>query len=497
MQRTKIVCTIGPASNSPDVMRGLMRAGMDAGRINFSHGDYATHAQSIATLRQVAEEEGRLIAIIADLQGPKLRVGRIEGVVIELRERDEVTLTSHLRPGATDEIPVPHPQLLRDLRPGQTVLLDDGRLELVVVRAGEGNLKCRVVAGGQLTSHKGINVPGATLNLSALTPKDREDALFALEQGVDFFALSFVRRPTDVCELRQLLKSRGASVSIIAKIEKPEALSVFDEILAETYARVGGQPGLLENLAGIKERRWWPEGYLFTDAAAAAGAKAIEASGIRADEIGLLIDTSVCRDRLEPSSSVTVHHALDLPSWCLSFDLSNACLGFVSALQVAGNMIDTGQIDYALIVDGEGSRQLQQNTLDRLAGPDGIARADTSHHALCVGDLHQMRTDTKSLLDAGLQVSKLGWADAEEMGWLDADRYIIHQVSQVHTRMLCEYLGIDTARVPLTFPRLGNIGPASIPITLSMEAESLEPGDSVLLLGIGSGINASAIELIW
>jgi 3-oxoacyl-[acyl-carrier-protein] synthase-3 len=127
----------------------------------------------------------------------------------------------------------------------------------------------------------------------------------------------------------------------------------------------------------------------------------------------------------------------------------------------------------------------------------GIARADTSHHGLCVGDLEQMRTDTKSLLDAGLQVSKLAWIDAEELAWLDADRYIIHQVSQVHTRMLCEYLGIDTTKVPLTFPLLGNVGPASIPITLSMEAESLNLGDKVLLLGIGSGINTSAIELIW
>ncbi len=233
MPRTKIVCTIGPVSSSPEVMRGLMRAGMDVARINFSHGDYATHARSIATLRWVAEEEGRLVAVMADLQGPKLRVGEIEGGAVELREGDVVTLTSRLRPDATDEIPVPHPQLLHDLRPGQSVLLDDGRLELVVVRAGEGNLKCRVVAGGQLTSHKGINVPGAALHFSALTSKDREDALFALEQGVDFFALSFVHRPADVRELRQFLKGRGANASIIAKIEKPEALSVFDEIMAE------------------------------------------------------------------------------------------------------------------------------------------------------------------------------------------------------------------------------------------------------------------------
>ena len=323
----------------------------------------------------------------------------------------------------------------------------------------------------------------------------------------------------------------------IAHVDAPEVVTSarFDEILAETYARVGGQPGLLESLAGIKERRWWPEDYLFTDAAAAAGAMAIEGSGVRVDEIGLLIDTSVCRDRLEPSSAVTVHDALDLPSWCLSFDLSNACLGFVNAVQVAGNMIDSGQINYALIVDGEGSRQLQETTLARLAGPDatmadlfaefasltlgsggaaavvgrhsdnpgshkvvgGLARADTSHHKLCVGNLDGMRTDTKSLLDAGLEVSKLAWGDAEELGWLDGDRYILHQVSQVHTTMLCERLGIDMAKVPLTFPFLGNVGPASIPITLSMEADSLQAGDKVLLLGIGSGINTSGMELTW
>jgi len=233
MPRTKIVCTIGPASSSPDVMRSLIRAGMDVARINFSHGDHATHAQSIATLRQIAEQENRLVAVMADLQGPKLRVGEIEGGAVELREGDVVTLTLHPRPGAAGEIPVPHPALLRDLGAGQTVLLDDGSLELVVVRAGEGSLKCRVVAGGQLTSRKGINVPGATLSFSALTPKDREEAVFALEQGVDFFALSFVRRAADVRELRQFLRGKGVCVSIIAKIEKPEALSVFDAILAE------------------------------------------------------------------------------------------------------------------------------------------------------------------------------------------------------------------------------------------------------------------------
>jgi 3-oxoacyl-[acyl-carrier-protein] synthase-3 len=199
-------------------------------------------------------------------------------------------------------------------------------------------------------------------------------------------------------------------------------------------------------------------------------------------------------------------------------------------------MIDSGQINYALIVDGEGSRLIQERTLARLSGPDttmrdiyaefatltlgsggaaavvgrhsenpgshrvvgGAARADTSHHNLCVGSLDQMRTDNKALLDAGLQVTKMAWGDAaEENGWLDMDRYITHQVSQVHTQMMCEQAGIDLSKVPLTFPFLGNVGPASIPITLSLEVESLEAGDRVLLMGIGSGINVSGIELIW
>lgn len=328
-----------------------------------------------------------------------------------------------------------------------------------------------------------------------------------------------------------------SAIVSIAHVDAPQVVTSdeIDKMLAPMYERVGGQPGLLERLAGIRERRWWPEGYLYTDAAAAAGARAIDASGISADRIGLLIDTSVCRDRLEPSSAVTVHNTLDLPSWCLNFDLSNACLGFVNALQVAGNMVDSGQIDYALIVDGEGSRALQQNTIERLNNSDataidmfsefasltlgsggaaavvgrhsenpgshrivgGIARADTSHHDLCVGTMEKMRTDSKVLLDAGLDVSEIAWGDADEFGWYDADSFIFHQVSQVHTSLLCERLGIDPDKVPLTFPFLGNVGPASIPITLSREVDSLTAGDKVMLLGIGSGINASAMELAW
>ncbi|MGD2144013.1 MAG: pyruvate kinase, partial [Anaerolineae bacterium] len=236
MPRTKIVCTIGPATTGPDKMRGLIQAGMNVARVNFSHGARPTHSETIARLREVADREKHLIAIIADLQGPKLRVGEIIDEPIELSEGQLVTLSTDPHSGEDDHIPVPHPELLRDLNAGQTVLLDDGNLSLTVEqRGGADSLKARVAAGGQLTSHKGINVPGAKLCFSTLTAKDKNDAAFAVEKGVDYLALSFVRRAADVRELRHYLgRQRAEAPSIIAKIEKPEALSEFDDILAES-----------------------------------------------------------------------------------------------------------------------------------------------------------------------------------------------------------------------------------------------------------------------
>lgn len=330
--------------------------------------------------------------------------------------------------------------------------------------------------------------------------------------------------------------SDTAILSVVA-VHAPEVVTSahFDQRLLATYARLGTQTGLLDNLAGIRERRWWPEEVTFAEVAAAAGQKAIEEAGIDPSRIGLLIDTSVCRDHLEPSAAVAVHHMLDLPSSCLNFDLANACLGFLNAIQIAGSMIDGGQLDYALIVDGEGSRRTQEATLARLASADatisdlfaefatltlgsggaamvlgrhsdnpgshrvvgGVSHADTSYHDICVGTLDQMRTDTRLLLDAGLLLAKRAWAEVQDDGWADMDRYILHQVSRVHTSMMCEVLGIDPAKVPLTFPTLGNVGPASVPITLAEEADSLQAGDRVLLMGIGSGINAMATEIVW
>lgn len=332
-------------------------------------------------------------------------------------------------------------------------------------------------------------------------------------------------------------RHHDTAILSVASHHAPEVVTSteIDVRLAETYDRVGAAPGLLENLAGIKERRWWPEGAVFADVAAEAGRRAIEQAGIDPSRIGLLIDTSVSRNHLEPSSAVNVHNQLDLPSTCLNFDLANACLGFLNGIQLAGTMIDSGQIDYALVVDGEGSRQLQEVTLDRLASPEatmadlfsefasltlgsgaaamvlgrhsahpeghqvlgGVSQADTAHHRICVGSLDRMKTDSRALLDAAIDLAKRAWADVEDRGWREMDRYIIHQVSQVHTAKMCEVLGIDPAKVPLTFPFLGNVGPASIPITLADSSDTLNRGDKLLLLGIGSGINAMATEIVW
>jgi 3-oxoacyl-[acyl-carrier-protein] synthase III len=310
----------------------------------------------------------------------------------------------------------------------------------------------------------------------------------------------------------------------------------IDERLRSTYARVGLKPGMLSRVAGIQERRWWPEDVSFTEGAATAGAKALAEAGVDPARVGLMINTSVSREHLEPSTAVQIHHALGMPSSCLNFDLANACLGFVNGMQLAATMIDSGQIDYALVVDGESSRYTQEVTLERLAGPEataqdilsqfatltigsgaaamvlgradehpqghrflgGVARAGTEHHDLCVGDLDWMRTDTRGLLEAGLALSVATWEDAKaEFDWADMDRYIAHQISQVHTRALCEALDIDAKKLPLTFPTRGNMGPAAVPFTLAMEAESLQPGERVLLLGIGSGLNTSCAEIVW
>ncbi|KJC63998.1 3-oxoacyl-ACP synthase III [Agreia bicolorata] len=310
----------------------------------------------------------------------------------------------------------------------------------------------------------------------------------------------------------------------------------IDRRLAPSLKRLKLPTGLLQRVAGVHERRNWGEGQTFDDAAIEAGKKALAEAGIRPDQVGLLINTSVTRKHLEPSVAVRIHHGLGLPSSATNFDIANACLGFVNGMALAGQLIDAGQIDYAVIIDGEDADEIQVNTIERLGRegikrkdfmsefasltlgsgaaaavigradlhPEGhrmlggITRAATQFNDLCVGSVDGMFTDAKALLKGGMELVVSAWKDAKrQWSWSHMDRYIMHQVSSVHTNAIVKAANLDATRVPVTFPLLGNVGPASIPITLAQEASKLVRGNRVLLMGVGSGLNTSMMEIAW
>lgn len=230
-KRTKIIATIGPASSSASMIARLIRAGMDAARLNFSHGHRNDHTLRLKLIRQEAARAKRHIAIIQDLQGPKLRVGIVQNDAVTLRRGDTVTVTTKKVTGTSSIISITYPRLTKDLAIHDTILLDDGKLELRVARKDTRTLACKVVRGGLLKSHKGVNLPGARLSLPSLSQKDRSDLRFGIQQGVDYIALSFVRTAEDILHTRRFIHSLGVNLPIIAKIEKPEAIRNLDEII--------------------------------------------------------------------------------------------------------------------------------------------------------------------------------------------------------------------------------------------------------------------------
>jgi pyruvate kinase len=233
-RRTKIVATLGPSSDSPEMLQALVAAGIDAARLNLSHGTHEEHAERARRVREASEKAGRPIALIADLQGPKLRVGELREALV-LRKGEEVTVCAEEL--STDgELPVA-PAVIGDvLKPGHDLLIDDGLVRLRVAEVEHGRARCEVVVGGRVTSHKGVNLPGVPLPIPSLTRKDTADLQFALDMGVDFVALSFVRSSADVRDLRALIEQAGSHAHVIAKVEKAEAVDVLDEVLAETDA---------------------------------------------------------------------------------------------------------------------------------------------------------------------------------------------------------------------------------------------------------------------
>ncbi|HUP02114.1 MAG TPA: pyruvate kinase [Gemmatimonadota bacterium] len=232
--RTKILCTLGPASESPELLEALIRAGMDCARLNFSHGDYEEYARTIALIRETAKQLNKPIAIVQDLQGPKIRIGSIDGRAVELTAGETVRLRAGDGVGTRELLTTTYRELPQDVRPADRILLDDGRLILAVEEIEDTDVvRARVVEGGVLKEKKGINLPGVMISTPALTEKDRRDIAFGCEHGVDYVALSFVRRGEDLVDLKREIKSCGADTPVIAKLEKPQAVENLDEILRE------------------------------------------------------------------------------------------------------------------------------------------------------------------------------------------------------------------------------------------------------------------------
>ncbi len=231
MRRTKIVCTIGPATRSPENLRLLVEAGMNVARLNFSHGSHQQHAEVIGHLRTIARELNTPLALLQDLSGPKVRVGAIAGEGVLLRPGAEITLTLDDVPGDEHQVNLPVPEIFEAVRAGTHLMLDDGLLELRVKSKRAGALVCEVVVGGLLTSNKGVNVPGISLPIAAVTDKDLDDLRFGIAQKVDYVAASFVRTASDIAVLRGVCEAARAKIPLIAKIEKHEAVQNIDAIM--------------------------------------------------------------------------------------------------------------------------------------------------------------------------------------------------------------------------------------------------------------------------
>ena len=229
----KILATVGPASTAPENLRLLHDVGVDAFRLNFSHGSHDDHARSVAAIRQIEKDTGNSIAIVADMQGPKLRVGEFDSGEIELKYGEKVTLYLGTDGGKDGHIPINHPEMFEVMAAGHQLKFDDGKLMVTILSNSGDKMTARVDVQGILKNKKGVNVIGATLPMSAMTPKDRKDMVFALSQDVDWIALSFVQTEKDVIDAREII---GNKAKIIVKVEKPSAVDDLDKILKHTDA---------------------------------------------------------------------------------------------------------------------------------------------------------------------------------------------------------------------------------------------------------------------
>ncbi len=234
MKSTKIICTIGPSSQDRKVLARMIENGMDVARMNMSHGDYEFHRKTIKLVRELSEEYNRHIGVLIDLQGPKIRTGKLKKETVVLNEGDTLTLTIDDVPGDWNILSVNYRGLVTEAEPGDRILLDDGNIELKVLEVREREVVCRIINGGIIRSYRGVNLPDTSLSIPSITEKDMRDLEFGITEGVDFVALSFVRKAQDVERLKELINGKGSDTPVITKIEKPEAVKNIDEIIMVT-----------------------------------------------------------------------------------------------------------------------------------------------------------------------------------------------------------------------------------------------------------------------
>lgn len=374
-RKVKILATVGPASRSPEMLEKLYRAGADAFRVNMSHGDHATHGETIAAIRSLEKQVGRPITILCDLQGPKLRVGTFRDGRAVIRHSGHFTLDRDPTPGDETRVCLPHPELFGILEKGQRLLIDDGKLRLRVIRAEADSILCSAEVGGVISDRKGVNVPDAVVPVPALTEKDRRDLAFAIEHGADWIALSFVQRPEDVAEARRLMGGYGA---LLAKIEKPAAISRLDGILeladgvmvargdlgvelnpeevpplqkriVETARRLGKPVVVATQMLESMIESPAPTRAEVSDVANAVydGADAVmlsaeTAAGAWPEEAVTIMHRIAAQVEADPGYAARIHFTETLPDATTADALSEACASIAETLPIAGIVVFTG-----------------------------------------------------------------------------------------------------------------------------------------------------------
>ena len=235
MARAKIICTLGPSTRDKKTVMGLVKAGMNVARLNFSHDTYEEFKHRISLVREISAKTGKPITILGDLCGPKIRIGEIDGKSINLKAGDELTITTCQIVGNQNVVGTTYPNFVSDVEKGNRVLIDDGKIELTVTDVKPGEVKTKVVIGGELKEHKGMNLPGVAVSAPAISAKDFSDIEFAVKEGIDILALSFVRTPDDVIKAKKLISNYGSDIPVIAKIEKEEAVHNIEGIVNESF----------------------------------------------------------------------------------------------------------------------------------------------------------------------------------------------------------------------------------------------------------------------